>query len=157
MTRQNALVLLWKRLLGLLLLILALCLVVLAFGEDARTGILVFLIGNIGGYVGFHKNLGDMKDEELVELAGSWWSIVVPSFVGGVLALVLYLLFLSGIISGDLFPKFEERTPPKQDVGAILDQYAVGMASYAKLFFWSFVAGFNQKYVVNIIESMKTK
>lgn len=40
---------------------------------------------------------------------------------------------------------------------SLVAQHAEGMSAYAKLFFWSFVAGFNQKYVVDIINSVKTK
>ena len=157
MTRQEALRDLWKKLLGLLIAVLALCLAVLAFGDAARTGVLVFLIGNIGGYVGMHRSLGELKDDEIVELAQSWWSIVAPSFIGGILALVLYLLFMSGIIAGDLFPKFKPDANAPLGVESILAQHAVDMSAYAKLFFWSFVGGFNQKYVVDIINSIKAK
>jgi hypothetical protein len=36
-------------------------------------------------------------------------------------------------------------------------QHGKEMTDYAKLLFWSFVAGFNQKYVVDIINSVKGK
>jgi len=148
---------LWKRLFVLLVGILALCLIVLAIGNEYRGGILVFLIGNIGGYVGFHKSLGGLKDGEIIDLATSWWSIIAPSFIGGVLAMVLYILFLSGIISGELFPRFKPESTAAQGVLSLLDQKADDLHSYAKLFFWSFVGGFNQKHVVDIIESVKAK
>ena len=118
---------------------------------------MVFLIGNIGGYVSVHRGLSELKDEEVVGLSSSWWSIVVPPFVGGVLALAMYLLFLSNIVGGDLFPKFEPDANSPKGLESILTQHADGMASYGKLFFWSFVAGFNQKYVVDIINSVKAK
>jgi hypothetical protein len=149
--------LLWKRLFILLVFILALCLGVLAFGSSTRTGILVFLIGNIGGYVGFHKSLGDLKDSELIDLAKTLWSIVAPAFVGGVLALVLYMVFLSGILAGDLFPKFLPDKDSVLGVESVLNQHALDMPAYAKLFVWSFIGGFNQKYVVDIINSVKPK
>lgn len=34
-------------------------------------------------------------------------------------------------------------------------QHAKGHTDYGKLLFWSFVAGFNQNYVVDLIETMK--
>lgn len=157
MSRQEALRDLWKRLLGLLLGVLTLCLAVLYFGNTARTGVLVFLIGNIGGYVGVHRSLGDLKDDEVIELAKSWWSIVAPSFVGGVLALVLYLLFMSRILEGALFPAFVADDNAPKGVESILAQHAADMPAYAKLFFWSFVGGFNQKYIVDIVNSIKAK
>jgi hypothetical protein len=158
MTRQEALRLLWKRLLGMLALLLTVGGGTLWGGTTANTGVLVFLIGNVGGYVGMHRTLGDLKDDELIEMAKSWWSIVAPSVVGGILALVLYMLFLSGNLAGGLFPAFQPDKGSAQDtVLSIVTQHADGMSAYAKLFFWSFVGGFNQKYVVDIINSVRAK
>jgi len=126
-------------------------------GGPGRVGVLVFLIGNIGGYVSVHRGLAELSDAEIVELSASWWGIVAPPFIGGVLALALYLLFLSNILAGDLFPRFIPDKLAAKGVESLADQHAVGMADYAKLLFWSFVAGFNQKYVVDIINSVKGK
>jgi hypothetical protein len=133
------------------------CAVFFFYGGAGRVGVLVFLIGNIGGYVSVHRGLADLKDAEVVELVASWWSIVAPPFIGGVLALALYLLFLSNILAGDLFPRFEPDTNAPQGLESMVAHHAVALTDYAKLLFWSFVAGFNQKYVVDIIESVKTK
>lgn len=158
MTRQEALRILWKRLLALLTVFLLVCAGILWGGTTANTGVLVFLIGNVGGYVSVHRSLGDLKDDEVIELAKSWWSIAAPSVVGGVLALVLYMLFASRILAGDLFPSIVPDKDSAQDtIKSILTQHADGMKEYAKLFFWSFIGGFNQKYVVDIINSVKAK
>lgn len=157
MTRQDALNTIWKRLLVVLSASLLIFVVVLFIRVETTVGLMVFLIGNIGGYVSVHRGLGELKDEEVIGLSSSWLSIVVPSFVGGVLALALYLLFLSNILAGDLFPKFQLGPSSPQGFKAILEQRADGVPAYGKLFFWSFVAGFNQKYVVDIINSVKTK
>jgi len=83
MTRQEALNTIWMRLLLVLCASLAICVPVLFVGGTVRVGLLVFLIGNIRGYVSVHRGLNDLKDEEVIGLASSWWSIVVPPFVGG--------------------------------------------------------------------------
>ena len=158
MSRQQALNVIWKRLLLVLCISMALCAVFFfPYKGEGRVGVLVFLIGNIGGYVSVHRGLGDLHDAEIVELAASWWAIIVPSFVGGVLALALYLLFLSDFFGGSLFPKFHPIANARPGVYSLVDQTAGGLTEYAKLFFWSFVAGFNQKYIVGIIESVKAK
>ena len=138
MSRQQALNQIWKRLFLVLFMSMGACSVVFLFQDVGRVGMLVFLIGNIGGYVSVHRGLGDLNDAEIVELAASWWAIIVPSFVGGVLAL-------------------HRDEPKQQGLASMTAQHAVGFADYAKLFFWSFMAGLNQKYVVNIIESVKAK
>ncbi|MCD4674935.1 MAG: hypothetical protein K8S18_02935 [Desulfobacula sp.] len=84
-------------------------------------------------------------------------SIIVPSLVGGILAIILYLLFLSGIVAGDLFPVFIPDEDVRTGFDSIFDQHAKEMKDYAKILFWSFVAGFNQKYVVDIINSITSK
>ena len=158
MSRQQALNRIWKRLLLVLCFSMGLCAIFFfPYEGDGRVGVLVFLIGNIGGYVGVHRGLRDLQDAEIVELAASWWAIIVPSFVGGVLALVLYLLFLSDIFGGGLFPQFKPNEGARSGIYSLVDQKANGLTEHAKLFFWSFVAGFNQKYVVGIIESVKAK
>ena len=157
MTRQQALHKLWQRLFLVLAFLLAIAVGILFYADTARTGVLVFLIGNIGGYVGVHRGLADLKDPEVIELSESWWAILSPSIVGGVLALVLYILFLSGIVSGDLFPRFESNPDSPQGLDSLLTQHAKDMPAYAKLLFWSFMAGFNQKYAVDIITSVRQK
>jgi hypothetical protein len=157
MTRQEALNVIWRRLLVIFATILTASIAVALFAGNVRVPTLLFLFGNIGGYVGIHKNLGELKNDELVELSGSWLGIVVPSFVGGILALLIYLLFLSGILGGDLFPKFEPDAAVRNGFDAIFDQHAAGSSEYAKLLFWGFVAGFNQKYVVDVIDSIKNR
>ena len=157
MTRQQALNEIWKRLLLVLCAAMGAALVAFYYGASGRVGLLVFVIGNIGGYVSVHRGLSELKDAEIVEFAGSWWAIIVPPFVGGVLALVLYLLFVSHILAGDLFPRFELLKGDDCFGLKSLVCHNTEMSGYAKLLFWSFVAGFNQKYVVDIINSVKAK
>ena len=157
MSRQQALNEIWKRLLLVLCLSMGICAVFFFYGDTGRVGVLVFVIGNIGGYVSVHRGLANLNDGETVELAASWWAIIAPPFVGGVLALALYLLILSNILGGSLFPRFEPLPGARSGIFSLVDQHADGLTEYAKLFFWSFVAGFNQRYVVDIIESVKAK
>lgn len=157
MSRQEAMQQLWRRLFVVLCLFLAISTAVLLLGRAERVAILVFLIGNIGSYISVHRSLGELKYDEVVGLASSWWAIVVPSVVGGVLALALYLLFMSNILVGDLFPRFEKDSDAPMGLDSIIAQHGVDMVAYAKIFFWSFVAGFNQRYVVDIINSVKAK
>ena len=164
MNRQQALNETWKRLLIIFIVIGTLSIGMVYFGGNARVPVLVFMFGNLGSYIGVHRSIAKLSDAELAEFAGSWFCLITPSLAGGVLAFVLYVLFLSGIlneVSGLLFPVFEVDTRIGQenieDFGKIWNQHAVDFKNYAKLFFWSFVAGFNQKYAVDIIESVKSK
>lgn len=160
--RQESLNIIWRKLLIVFIALLGLSVVISLKAGLFTVPELVFIAGNIGGYVGVHRNLSNLSDIEVSQLSSSWLGLIVPSFVGGILACLLYLLFISGIISGELFPKIVEDTvvegtkQPESFV-VIFYQHADGAAEYAKLLFWTFVAGFNQKYVVDIIESIKSR
>jgi hypothetical protein len=157
MTRQEALNITWRRLFIVLCAALIIGMGLLYVGGSSRVVQIAFLIGNIGGYVSVHRSLGELADHEVIDLSSSWWPIIGPSLVGGVLAVALYLLFLSNILGGDLFPKFDPDENAPIGIESLLAQHGRNMADYGKLFFWSFVAGFNQKYVVDIINSVKAR
>ncbi len=157
MTRQDALDVAWKRLLFVLVILVVLCVTIAVFAGDFRTSILILLSGNIGGYVAVHRSLGQLTDNEVVQLSNSWFGIIVPSFVGGILAFVLYLLFLSELVAGEMFPKFEPNPEAAKGFESLFEQHGESMVDYAKVFFWSFIAGFNQKYVVDVINSVRSK
>lgn len=158
MNRQEALNILWKRLFLIFVLLLAASLVSVAMADGYTIPSVVFIAGNIGGYVGFHRQLSSLSEEEIIGLCSSWFSLVLPSFIGGILAGLLYILFISGVVQGELFPKIvadETCRYSENSFYVIFCQHAGGYAAYAKLLFWSFVAGFNQNYVVDLIDNIK--
>ena len=157
MTRQEALRALWGRLLIVFAGIVVVGVAIAYYGAGLRTTVFIFLAGNIGGYVAIHRSLSELSDAELKELSGSWLAMIVPSFVGGILAFVLYLLFLSNILKGELFPDFHAREDAEPGFDTLLKQYGKSMSDYAKLLVWSFIAGFNQKYVVDVIDSIRSR
>jgi hypothetical protein len=110
-------------------------------------------LGALGGFVGLQRRLKSLPDEDLQLLATSWLYALLSPLVGGVLGLVLYCLFMSGLLAGDLFPKLcpataESKQEHYADLLACAPQ---NVAAYAKLFFWSFVAGFSERFVIDII------
>ena len=124
-------------------------------GSAISAPIAAFAAGVIGGFVGLQRRLKSMSDDDLTLLANSWVYVGLSPLVGGILAVVLYLLFLSGLITSDLFPKF---VPDISDLSQQAHRgfseifYVHGTAvDYAKMMFWSFVAGFSEKFVTNII------
>jgi hypothetical protein len=98
-----------------------------------------------------------VSDDELVLLSRSWFQIVLVPVFGGVFALVLYCIFLSKIIAGHVFPEFSMPSPPP---GGPTNQFMIEILvktnpatgqDLAKLLFWSFVAGFSERFVPQII------
>ena len=65
---------------------------------------------------------------------------------------LLYMLFVSGLLTGKLFPKFVRDDPmPNPEEFRSIFQIHTTYAGYAALVFWSFVAGYSERFVTNII------
>ena len=118
--------------------------------------LVVFLCGLLGGFVSIQQRLPKIETNELKLLSQSWVSITLIPINGGIFALVLMLMFASSILQGELFPEYKEVTVKDiTDVYSwVKDGYPVSGADIAKLFFWSFVAGFSERFVPQVI--MKT-
>jgi len=112
---------------------------------------LVMAFGICGGFISVQRRLRSFTDEDLSLLATSWPYIFLPPLTGGVLAVVLYLLFVSGLLAGDLFPRFEQGETSAKDFTRLLETTAKQNVDYGKIMFWSFVAGFSESFVTNII------
>jgi ammonia channel protein AmtB len=127
--------------------------------EKGRVLATVFLFGNLGAYAAIHSKLKELSDEKVIELAQSWFALLTPSLIGGILAIVLYFLFISGIIGGELFPVFEADSKPpidKENFSIIFAQHGKEFSDYGKLLVWSFIAGFSEKYVVGVLDSVNS-
>ncbi len=166
MSRQKALQTIWLRLFVIFLSLMCVSILCALFAKysvwDFRCSLLIFFSGNVGSFVGIHRSLNQLNDDDLVDLSSSWLGLIVPSFVGGILAFVLYMMFLGNIVSGVLFPTFVPNADyvakGVTNIEALFYQHASnGLPDYGKLLFWSFVAGFNQKYVVDVIDSVRSK
>jgi hypothetical protein len=116
-----------------------------------------FLCGIIGGFVSIQQRIRKVSDDELILLSRSWFQILLVPIFGGVFALVLYALFLSEIVSGDLFPEFFMPKPPTSGpddqfmLSLFTKTYPESGQDLGKFLFWSFVAGFSERLVPQII------
>jgi ammonia channel protein AmtB len=113
----------------------------------------VIASGFIGGFVGLQRRLRELTEADLELLASSWVHTCLSPLVGGVLALLLYILFLSELVSGNLFPQFVADDPARaaSDFSSVLAQHATNYKDYAKLVFWSFFSGFSERFVTDVI------
>ena len=129
------------------------------FGQRLMLSWLSFECDIIGGFVSIQQRLAKVGDEELQVLAQSWAAILVIPIYGGIFALTLYVLFLSGLVQGHLFPEFHipafADPPTSADIVKLLKQtYPKSGPDFAKLLFWTFVAGFSERFVPQIIQSV---
>jgi hypothetical protein len=151
----------WHLLIGAVIAFggLAAVLLMARFGMYGEVTTLVFLSGAVGGVVNNYFRLaklteiesGDRKEVTPLMITQLYVSVVIA----GILAFVAYGLFLSGLIQGSLFPEFENTAAPYAGLGEMI----LGLApktnlDAAKAILWGFIAGFSERFVPNIIDSV---
>ena len=80
---------------------------------------------------------------------------MIPSLVGAIGAVVLYMIFASGLVKGDLFPAFDmSQVDPNRDdfQNFIANWQPSGPIDYAKALVWSFIAGFSERFVPDLLD-----
>lgn len=152
---------------GILLLVVLVVSAVAASPWEMPGGVAILVIatGALGGFISIQRRLKELTLGDLQLFADSLLYTLLSPLVGGVLALLLYLIFVSGLVQGDLFPTFIPDTvaageADPQGLSLLYAHHADEYASYAKLLFWSFVAGFSEHFVTDIIghfESASTR
>lgn len=98
------------------------------------------------------------RHESPTGMGGGWviGYVAWKCLVAVVFAFVLYLMFAGQMISGDLFPRFVRNTLDNGGAYVNMADFATRMKpeSYkdvAKLLVWSFVAGYSERLVPNLI------
>ncbi len=82
---------------------------------------------------------------------------VLSPLIGGILATLTYVLFVSGLLTGDLFPKFVSDKLPAAVQGIEVLFSIHGQATdYAKLIFWCFLAGYSEHFATNILANFES-
>lgn len=127
------------------------------FGRHFMVSWVCFGCGLLGGFISIQQRLKRIGDEELELLSRSWFQIVLIPVYGGLFALILYVAFLSQIVTGALFPQFYvpafHQPPTTDDAQAFFrDTFPSSGADLAKLLFWAVVAGFSERLIPQIIE-----
>ena len=160
MTRTENILKITKRLIlmtsGVLLCVVAAFGLTVTFGQRFMVSWVCFGCGLLGGFISIQQRLKRVGDEELELLAGSWFQIALVPVYGGIFALVLYVGFLSQIVTGALFPQFAippfHQPPTTDDIQAFFSKtYPASAVDLAKLLFWSLVAGFSERFIPQII------
>ena len=94
----------------------------------------------------------DDKDDRSMGLILLILYLAWKSAIASVFAVIVNLIFISGIVSGELFPRFYGTDLSYFD----MIQWALSIdpqtnADMAKILLWSFVAGFSEKLVPNMV------
>jgi hypothetical protein len=115
-------------------------------GTSVPTPVAVLFVGFVGGFVGLHRGLKTLPAEDLTLLANSWVCIALSPIAGAILAELVYVLFISRLLAGNMFPIFKPDNPGETMPGlrAVFEVHRASASDYAKVLFWSFVAGFSE-------------
>lgn len=140
--------------------------------------VLILAAGMTGGIVANYMRLREVDgSDKLFSDPEMAYRVQVQMYVGplvsGVFAGVLYSLFASGLITGALFPAFDGGTadfgtPHPLSVAAgeitadsqnLLRRFFKGIypktnMDGVKVVFWSFLAGYSERFVPNILDKM---
>ncbi len=136
--------------------------------ESLNIGAFFFsiIMGAIGASISILNRMkkADSKFSEEFEKI-NLWAILMPILYGTLLSGVSYLFFMSGILSGDggnglltsnLFPNFGKITETSDN---ILKQFMgirpETIQDTGKLLVWSFIAGYSEKFVINILSELE--
>lgn len=84
---------------------------------------------------------------------------LVPPLIGAIAAVVLYLVFVAKFLSGGLFPAIScvEGKDCKDVLELMRNYWPTNPDDYGKALVWSFIAGFSERLVPDILQSLVTK
>jgi hypothetical protein len=119
---------------------------------------LVFTAGAIGGVLSLQRRLQSLPRHgeslsDLVELSGRM-TVKFSPIIGGIFAIVLFLLFASGLVQGDLFPQVASRDGVANFVAFIGKVPPTSVIDWGKLLVWSFIAGFAERLVPDTLDNL---
>jgi hypothetical protein len=121
--------------------------------------LIVVFAGVLGGFLSVQQRLQQTANidplfKEL-QLKAGWFGVVfLAPISGAVFALVLYWIFLSGLLEGALIPSFGLAHPPPGPIDFlefIKESGPRGLSDYGKLLVWSFIAGFAERFVPDVL------
>ena len=142
---------------------LAVLLLLARFGKYSDVMMLIFFAGAVGAVVNNYYRLATLSTNiDAFDAATQKDLVVIQMYVSllvaGILAFVAYGLFLSGLVQGSLFPVFEKTQESYQGVTALLMNLAPKTnLDAAKAILWAFIAGFSERFVPNIIDTLINK
>ncbi len=135
--------------------------------STVATIVVVLFVGQMGGFLSVQQRLqsagGDDPLFKELQLTNGWFSVaIIAPISGSVFAIVLYFLFVGGLMSGGLFPHFGPSTVPAPtattspiDVTQFLEHAnPTALQDWGKLLAWAFVAGFAERFVPDTLSRM---
>src|SRR5262249_19048127 len=103
--------------------------------------------GALGGFFSVQRRIENIPTEQdpiltMFQLKNGRFSVHLAPLTGAICALVLYLIFKAGLVTGAVFPDLTEPLAGVQ---------------FAKLLVWSFIAGFAERFVPDTLDNLIPK
>jgi len=142
-----------------------------AYTWPERVGSYFFaaILGCLGGSITLLRRVKKDDGPFAEELAASWFATLMPLLYAGLMASVAYLLFMSGIVSGDggngllssnLFPNFTNPNPDGAELLSfkhVAQMRPASLQDLGKLMVWCFLAGYSERFVIGILKQLERK
>lgn len=135
-------------------------------GEDRSFGF--FWYAFLAGGLGASTRLFVVRSSQhfVASENESWYATLTPVFFGGLMAGVAYMLFMSGVLSGDdgegllrtnLFPSFATNSPLDRlpTITTYMSTRPSNIQDVGKLMIWSFLAGYSEGFVMGILRQLE--
>jgi hypothetical protein len=136
--------------------------------QGSHTLLVGMLAGVLGGFVSVQQRLQSATDVDplfnrLQMSSGFWNVILIAPIFGGIFAAVLYAIFAAGVITGTAFPVIypgqnpavgEAQSPVMNLETFLRSAGPASGADLAKLIVWSFVAGFAERFVPDVLSRL---
>lgn len=125
------------------------------------------LVGALGGSLSLLRRLRTGDHHGVVQMARSNPATYMPLVYGGLMAGVAYLLFMSGILTGEggrglftsnLFPNFTflpEAEGLRLSMREVVGLRPKGVQDLGKLLVWCFVSGYSESFVVGVLSTLE--
>jgi hypothetical protein len=125
----------------------------------SETAACALYFGLIGGFVSSQRRMQSIPTDgdPLISVFGfdnAGYYLWLSPLLGAVFAAILALLFISGILTGSLFPSFQG---PTTHYKVLREMLPLAGADYAKLFVWCFLAGFAERMVPDSLDRLASK
>jgi len=126
----------------------------------------ILCVSVLGSFVSAQQRLQTVPEDgdpvlSILQLQDGSASIILAPISGVIFGLVLYLIFIGGLLQGALFPAIN--TPKDNSVtGLVFTVFSLNTGpatgiDFAKLLVWSFVAGFAERFVPDVLDRLISK